>query len=294
MLASGRVSPWAWHAHPDVWLVVVALAVAYWWSVRALGPAYAPPGRPAVTRRQVTQFALGLLALWVHADWPVHDIGEQYLFSVHMVQHIGFMLIAAPLLILGTPAWLVRHLLGTGRRRALFARLTRPLAAGLIFSLVTVLTHWPLVVNEALESELIHLLVHLGILVSAVLMWFPVLNRDRALPTMSPPARMLYVFLQSVIPTIPAAFLTFADTALYRFYDEVARPFAISAVEDQQLAGALMKVYAGLLLWGVIVVMFFRWYAADSRDKAPAGRDGVLTWDDVERELARAPTAPPG
>lgn len=272
-----------------MWLVVGALGGGYWWAVRRLAPAHAPAGSAVVTRRQVTLFALGLLALWAHADWPVHDIGERYLFSVHMFQHIGFTLIAAPLMLLGTPPWLVRRLLGTGRLRAGFSRLSRPLAAGLTFNVVTVLAHWPVVVNASLESQWVHLLVHVVIFSTAVLMWFPVLNRDRALPTMTPPGRMLYVFLQSVIPTIPAAFLTFGDGVLYRFYAAVPRPFAMTAVEDQQFAGALMKVYAGLLLWGVIVVMFFRWYAADSRESS----GGVLTWDDVQRELARTRAGPP-
>jgi len=282
-------SPWAWHAHPDVWLLVAALGGGYWFAVRRLGPRYAAPGRPAVSRRQVTLFSLGLLAVWVHSDWPVHDIGEHYLFSVHMFQHIGFTLVAAPLLLLGTPEWMIERILGTGRRRAGFARLTRPLAAGVLFNVVTVLAHWPVVVNTALESHVVHLLVHVVIFSTALLMWFPVLNRIRSLPTMTPGSRMLYLFLQSVIPTVPAAFLTFGEGVLYRFYATVPRPFAMTAVEDQQLAGALMKIYAGLLLWGVIVVMFFRWYAADSRDTS----GDVLTWDDVERELARSPGGPP-
>lgn len=287
MRAAG-VSPWAWHVHPEVWLLVAALGAGYWLALRRYGPGHAPPGRPAATRRQVTLFSLGLAALWIHSDWPVHDIGEDYLFSIHMFQHIGFTLVAAPLLLLGIPTWMRDRLLGTGRVRAAVARVTRPLSAGIVFNVVVVLTHWPAVVDASLRSELVHLGVHTVIFTTALAMWFPVLNRDPSLPTMSPPGRMLYLFLQSVIPTVPAAFLTFGDGVLYRFYASVPRPFAMTAIEDQQFAGALMKVYAGLLLWGVIVVMFFRWYAADSRDT----RADVLTWEDVDRELRRAPAAP--
>ncbi|MGH9165414.1 MAG: cytochrome c oxidase assembly protein [Acidimicrobiales bacterium] len=268
--------------------MVLLVAGGYYWAVRYVGPRRVPAGTPPVTRRQVTLFGLGLLALWLHSDWPIHDLSEKYLFSVHMFQHIGFTLVAAPLLLLGTPAWLVDWLLGRGRRRAVFARLARPLAAGLIFNAGVVLSHWPVVVDTALRHEPVHFLVHTVIFTTAVLMWFPVINRTPGLPVMSPPSRMLYIFFQSIIPTIPAAFLTFGDGVLYRFYAGVPRPFAISAIEDQQLAGALMKVYAGLLLWSVIVVMFFRWYAEDSRDKAA----DILTWDDVSRELARTPAAP--
>ena len=285
--AVSGVSPWKWHAHLDVWALMLTIGGVYLFAVRNIGPRLVKPGQPVVTRRQVVHFSLGLVALWAHADWPIHDIAEQYLFSAHMFQHIGFTLVAAPLLLLGTPEWMMNWLLGRGTRRAIFSRLARPLAAGLFFNAVVVFTHWPVIVNASVTSEWSHFALHSLAVSSALLMWFPIINRIRDLPTMSPPGRMLYLFLQSVIPTVPAAFLTFGDGVIYRFYADVPRITSMSAVEDQQFAGALMKIYAGLLLWGVIVVMFFRWYAEDSRDKTA----DVLTWDDVERELAR--TAPP-
>jgi len=276
--ASGSGSAWAFHAHPDVWLVVAVLAGAYWWAVRG--------GR--ASRRQRVLFGLGLLALWAHSDWPVHDIAEDHLLFVHMLQHAGFQLIAAPLLLLGLPSELFRRLFG-GLRALRF--LAKPLVAGLLFNLVVVLSHWPAVVNTVLDRHPLHLAVHVVLFGSAVLMWLPVLNLGRApeLPQLGDPGRMLYLFLQSVLPTMPASFLTFAERPIYRFYAEAPRVLGLSAVDDQQLAGALMKVYAGSLLWGVILVMFFRWYARDQRAAAAARRGDVLTWDDVEREFARSP-----
>lgn len=283
MLAHAGVSAWEWHAHPDVWTLVIVLGGLYWIAVSRLGPSRAARGEPVVTRRQVTYFGLGLAALWLHSDWPVHDIGEHYLFSVHMFQHIGLTLIAAPLLLMGLPGWLVRFLLRPRPLRYGFSRIARPLPAAVLFNTVIVLSHWPVVVNGSLENHGVHFAVHVVLFTSALIMWFPVVNRLPELPTMTYPSRMLYVFLQSVIPTVPASFLTFGDGVLYRFYAEVPRPFPMSAIEDQQVAGALMKVYAGALLWGVIVSMFFRWYAKEERDKA----DDVLRWEDVDAELRR-------
>ena len=288
ILAHAGVSGWEWHAHADVWALVIGLGTLYWLALARLGPRHVEPGQPAATRRQVTQFCLGLGALWLHADWPIHDIGEHYLFSVHMFQHIGFTLVAAPLLILGLPSWLLRWIARGAAARFLMTKLARPLPAAVAFNVVTVLTHWPVVVEASVRNHPLHFLVHVLIFTSALLMWFPVLNRLPEFPRLSPGARMIYIFLQSVIPTIPASFLTFGEGLLYPFYGEVPRPFAMTALEDQRLAGALMKIYAGLLLWSVIVVIFFRWYA---RDQKEAG-DGVLTWADVERELARTEPAP--
>ena len=287
LLAHAGVSGWEWHAHADVWALVAAIGVSYWLVLTRVGPSQVAPGQPVATRRQVTLFCLGLAALWVHADWPVHDIGEHYLFSVHMFQHIGFTLIAAPLLLLGLPGWLVRWVTRGRVVRFLITRMARPLPAAVTFNVVTVLTHWPVIVEASVRNHPLHFVVHAVIFTSAVLMWFPVLNQLPEFPRLSPGARMVYVFLQSVIPTIPASFLTFGEGLLYPFYGEVPRPFAMSAIEDQRLAGAMMKIYAGLLLWSVIVVIFFRWYARDQREAS----DGVLTWDDVERELARTEPA---
>ena len=287
MLAHAGVSGWEWHPHPDVWLLIVVLGGLYALALAKVGPTQVKAGEAVASRRRVVLFALGLLALWVHADWPVHDIGEHYLFSVHMVQHIGFTLIAAPLLLLGLPAWLLRWIAKPRGLHFVMTRMTRPLPAALVYNAVVVLSHWPLVVNNALRHHPLHFSVHVVIVVSALLMWFPVVNKVPELPHMKPAPRLIYVFLQSVIPTIPASFLTFGNGVLYEFYAKVPRPFGMTAVEDQQLAGAMMKVYAGLLLWSVIVVGFFRWYASEQRE----GADEVLTWADVERELARTEPA---
>ena len=287
VLAGAGASPWAWHPHPDVWALVALLAGGYWLAVTRLGPSLAGPGEPVVTRGQVCSFALGVVALWLHADYPVHDIAENYLFSVHMVQHIGFMLVAAPLLLLGLPGWLVRWLVRPRALRWLVSRLARPLPAAVVFNAVIVLTHWPVVVDASLRSHGVHLVVHAVIFASALLMWFPVVNRVPELPTMGYPNRMLYLFLQSVVPTVPASFLTFGRGVMYDFYAEAPRVFPLSALDDQQLGGALMKVYAGAILWTAIAALFFRWYATERRDRA----GDVLTWEDVERELRRTEPA---
>ncbi|MDQ3679523.1 MAG: cytochrome c oxidase assembly protein [Actinomycetota bacterium] len=289
VLAHAGTSPWAWHAHPDVWSLVAVLAVGYWLALTRLGPSHVSPGEKVASRFQVVSFALGVAALWLHADYPIHDVGEGYLFSVHMFQHIGFTLIAAPLLLLGLPSWLVRWLVQPRAVHWLVSRLARPLPAAVVFNTVVVLTHWPVVMNASLRYHGVHLVVHMVIFTSALLMWFPVLNRVPELPTMGHPARMVYLFLQSVIPTVPASFLTFGRGVMYRFYAEAPRAFPFSAIDDQQLGGALMKVYAGALLWVAIGVIFFRWYSGEQRDRAP----DVLTWDDVERELQRTEPAPP-
>lgn len=288
--AQAAGSGWTWHAHPDVWALAALTVVAYAVAVRVVGPTKVAAGESVVSRRQVVLFGLGVFALWAHSDWPIHDISENYLYSVHMVQHVGFTLIAPPLLLLSLPAWMWRWLfVDRPRVHAVVRRLAKPLAAGILFNVVAVLTHWPLIVDYTLYHHASHFFVHAGMFLVAVLMWMPVVNRQPELPVTSYPVKMMYLFLQSVIPTIPASFLTFGDTVLYKFYAHAPRPFSISALEDQQLAGAMMKVYAGSILWGIIVLVFFRWYAREqTRERRDEALPNVLTWDDVERELERS------
>ena len=260
----------SWHAHVDVWLLVGALAASYAVVVFRVGPRYAAPGRPPVTRLQVVCFALGVLAVWVAADWPIHDIAERYNYSIHMVQHLVLSMVAAPLLLLGTPAWMLRVIL---RPPSLLFRAVRFCArflpALLVFNLVLVFTHWPALVDFSLRSALAHFLIHALIFVSALVVWMPVLS---PMP-------------QSIVPTIPASFLTFGSSPLYRFYEHVPHLWGFSTVDDQRLAGLIMKIGGGLLLWLVIAVIFFRW--AGEEDRRIAAR---RQWQDLDRELSRMGT----
>src|SRR5207253_4446418 len=108
------MNPWAFHPPPGVWLLVAAIAGLGVYAVCVIEPTAVRDGSPIVTRRQKLWFALGLFALWGAADWPVHDIGERYLYFVHMLQHLTFTMAVAPLFLLATPTWLARLIVGDG------------------------------------------------------------------------------------------------------------------------------------------------------------------------------------
>jgi putative membrane protein len=91
---------------------------------------------------------------------------------------------------------------------------------------------------------------------------------------------MLSLFAWSVLPTIPASFLTFGSSPLYKFYEHVPHLFGMSTLEDQQIAGLIMKIGAGLLLWAIMAVVFFRWAADEDRSSTP--RRGLA---ELDREL---------
>ena len=267
----------AWHPHPDVWLLLGGLWGAY---LVAVTRHRATPADAEDRRRRTTLFSIGMACLWLGADWPVHDLAEGYLYSAHMVQHMAFTLVAAPLLIAGIPAWMWRTVLSPRPVFVAFRFFTRPVVALIVFNGLLLFTHWPELVKASVGSELTHFVLHVLLFGSAIVVWWPVMSPLVELPALTPPAQMMYLFAQSLAPTIPASFLTFGHTLLYPVYGTFPRIWSISALNDQLIAGLLMKIVGGLILWVFIATIFFRWHAREERD----GWD-ALALRQVEREL---------
>jgi putative membrane protein len=114
-------------------------------------------------------------------------------------------------------------------------------------------------------------------------MWMPVLSPIVEIPRLRFSAQMLYLFAQSIVPTVPASFLTFGDTPIYRFYAVAAPMIGVDPVTDQRIAGLVMKLIGGFILWGFIAAVFFKWHAQDQL----TGSDEPV-WQDVERQVMEA------
>jgi putative membrane protein len=292
------VDPLAFQWHPEVWLLVAFLTGAYVYMVKVIGPRAVPADAPVVSRMNTISFSLAMLTLWVASDWPVHDISEEYLYSAHMVQHMMLSYFLPPLALMATPTWLAKTLLGDGGLYRAVRFLSKPVVAAVLFNAMVMGLHIPLLVNASLDNGALHYGLHVVVVSASLLMWMPVCG---PIPEfrIGVAGAMIYLFLQSVVPTVPAAWLTFAEGIVYDAYDQPIRLWGISAVQDQQLAGAVMKVAGGLFLWSIVIFLFFRRFAVHDDDaydykrkgKIPAAEivghdDTPLTTADVEREFA--------
>jgi putative membrane protein len=269
-----RLPPW--HTHFDVWLLLGSIWVGYFLLARRHRSRTGEP----TPRRQKTFFCLGMMALWAGADWPIHDLAEGYLYSVHMVQHMLFSWIAPPLLIAGMPVWFLRAALRPRPVRRLVRFLTKPVMALVAFNAVLLFTHWPAVVDLSVRSQLVHFGLHLLLFSASLVMWWPVMSPLPEMPSLAPPAQMLYLFLQSLAPTIPASFLAFGSNVLYPAYAAFPRIWGIGPLTDQLIAGLIMKIGGGLIMWGFIATIFFRWHAREERDGLDA-----LQYRNVDRDV---------
>lgn len=269
---------WTWRPHPDAWLLATLLIGGYLYALAAWGPRLAP-GRRTATLRQRVSFLAGATLLWLAADWPLDELSD-YLFGFHMVQHLVFAFLAAPLLILGMPTWLLRRLLRPAPVAAVFRAATKPLGALVVFNVWAAAYHWPALVNLSVTNDWFHLFVHVLWMLAGLVMWWPVLSPLPEFPHLSYPARLGYLFGQSILPTVPASFLTFADSPLYEAYARAPRLFGLDAVTDQQIAGLTMKIGGGLFLWAVIMALFFRWSHEEE-----TGAPDLFYWHEHERSL---------
>jgi putative membrane protein len=248
----------AWHPHYEVWLLVFVLAYGYWYADRRLRPIVAP-GAPAASTAQKLQWYGAVAFLWFVSGWPIHDLGETALFTVHMVEHMVIALVIPPLLLRGVPRWLADVTLGRPNVARWIRPLARPVPAFVLFNTTFIVIHWPELVGWMLTNDVMHFSVHAWLFAVSILMWLPVFSPTPAVPRLRPPGQMFYLFLQSLLPTIPASFLTFSSVAIYPVYGDAAVAYGLTAVADQTIAGVVMKLGGGFLLWGTIALIWFRW-----------------------------------
>ena len=267
----------ALHPHPDVWLLFGSAVAAYLIAVRR----HARETGEAVDSRRSRFFVAGVAVLWIGADWPIHDLAERYLYHVHMVQHLLFTLVAPALLIAGMPAWLLRRFLRPRSVATAFGFFTRPLVALIAFNSALLFVHWPAVVELSVRSGWTHFGLHVLLLSTALLMWWPVMSPLPEYPALPAPGQMVYLFLQSLAPTIPASFLTFGDHLLYPVYGTFPRIWGMSALTDQLSAGLIMKLAGGAIQWAFITSIFFRWYGQEHRE----GGWDASRYRDVEHDI---------
>ena len=251
--------PLSWQPHLEVWLLVGLVMSLGLFVTRVIHPKMVALGEAPVTRRQKWFFVAAVAVLWLASDWPVHDLAEEYLYSIHMVQHMVLTLVMPPLFLFATPRWLVELVLGAGRIGRGLQTLGRPLLAALLYNGLLVLTHAAPLVNAAVKIGPLHYVLHVLLVFAALLMWNPVCG-PLAEARLSLPVQMAYLFAMSIVPTVPAAFLTVAENPIYRAYERGAyRLWDVTMIQDQQAAGLIMKLGGGFYLWGLIVILFAQW-----------------------------------
>ncbi len=285
--------------HGEVWALIFGALLLGFYAAKVIQPQAVALGYPAITRRQKVLYFTAVGAMWLASDYPMHDVAENYLYFVHMLQHMLLSLAIPALFVLATPRWLLEVVIPKDSRVWRLLRTgSKPVWGLVIFNLLTITLHFPVTVNASAESGALHFGLHLMVFAAGLLMWMPVIGPITEWQ-IHPLGKCLYLFGMSIIPTIPSGFLVFAEGVVYQHYaDAPFRLYGLTTISDQTAAGIVMKLGGGFFLWATIIVIFARWVSAESRRDEKARQDrraaGVkpLTYAQVAEEFSRNPAAP--
>jgi putative membrane protein len=235
-----------WDFAPSVMIGTVFFVTAY---MLLTGPLRRPGWGPPVPWPQQLSFFMGTLCMFLALIGPLDGIGDEYLFSAHMAQHMLLSFAAPPLWVIGMPDWLIRRLVPSG----ILSWMVNPFTAFLLFNGVMWTWHLPSVYDAALEHEWLHILEHLLFMSTGTICWLPLLKSNLA-DRMTPSLKLMYLFPSMLSCTALAALMTFSAIQLYPFYGNASLGWGLTPLGDQQLGGLAMwlpgdMVYMALIVW---------------------------------------------
>jgi putative membrane protein len=250
----------SWTFNP---LVILALGLAAWLYMRAYRRAASKSN--AIGAGHWIPYMCGLLVLAVALLSPLNLIGDSYLLSAHMAQHVLLSDVAPALLILGLrrpllPLGLSREALLTvapgGRFGRLLGRLTSPWLAIPLWALATWVWALPSVFDFAAQHSVVHAFEHATLFYTGLALWWLIVDplpRARLRPGGERLALLGFTRLASAAVCVPLTWLTATE---YPLYASAPRAFGISAINDQRLAGAGM-CFVEFLVFGVAFAAVF-------------------------------------
>lgn len=253
----------AWSADPFLLTLLAAAVLVYVLSYRSA----ALFGRPLPPSWQVVAYLGGLSTLALALLGPF-DHYNGVLFSVHMVQHLLLMLVAAPLLVLGRPVQVILHGLPRRYRRILLrhtaarrgfrraiSAITHPASIFVLYNGSFVIWHLPRLYQAAVLNEHIHEMEHAAFFATALLFWWVLIDPLPMRKRISVTAAVLLLFATWMASDLLCATITLARSPIYPVYTETVKPWGLSAYTDQRIGGAIMWAVGGIYYAVVTVAM---------------------------------------
>jgi putative membrane protein len=254
-----------WFADPAVLAPLALLAGVYIWRFRQVRRETGPRGAGAV---QAAAFTGAMIALLIALVSPLDGLGEDYLFSAHMLQHVLLGDIAPLLLLLALSRVIMRP---ATRRLVSVERALGPLAnpvTGIsIWLLIMYFWHIPALYDAATEHSLLHAFEHACFFAAGLALWWPLIQpvpMRRRLTGMQP---LGYIASAKGGLAALGLYLAWSTSVLYPYYETTPRIWGLSPVEDQNVGGAIMMVEQSFTLVLVMVVLFVRMLARSEEEE---------------------------
>ena len=254
-----------WLADPAALAPILLLVVVY---VRRFRQVRREDGPRSATGLHALAFAGAIVALLAALVSPIDGLGEEYLFSAHMLQHVLLGDIAPLLLLLSLSRVMLRPVTRrlTGIERSLGV-LASPATAIVVWVGTVYAWHIPALYDVALEQPLVHVLEHFCFVAAGIALWWPLIQpipMRRPLTGLQP---LAYIAVAKGSLAALGLVLAWSSTAFYPFYEHVPRIWNLTAVEDQNVAGVIMMVEQSMTLVLVLVWSFVSMLTRSEEDE---------------------------
>ncbi len=273
-----------WNTSPSLYVGTALVIGFYLYAVGPLRRKYHLAD--SVQRGQIIIFLSGVLIIFLALASPLDELGDEYLFSAHMVQHLLITLAGPPLILLGTPGWLIQPLL---RDRLIFRIgkfLTFPVVAFILYNADFWLWHAPSLYDATLSNENIHILEHITFIVFATIYWWPIFSPvEEGLPRLSIGGQILYIFLSGMPTVALGAGLTFFPPLYAPYIQQPVRAWGISPVVDQQLGGLIMWIPGNIAYIVIVSILFIRWM--QQQDVKQQAEEAAMDEIEHDRDIAQ-------
>lgn len=271
-----------WNWQPSIIGGTLLILALYIYAIGPFREKFFPAEEFSLSKAVAFQF--GVLLMFLSLFSALDKLGDTYLFSAHMLQHLILTLVGPPLMLLGTPGWLIPPLLRNRVVLNIGKVLTHPAVAFTLFNADLWFWHAPLLYDATLFNDNLHILEHLTFIISGLIFWWPLFSPVKeGLPRLSTGGQILYLFFGSMPMVLLGAGLTFAPP-LYAPYINAPRVWGLSPATDQQLGGLLMWVPVSLYIIVIMSILFIRWMQRQEREQYAKERHQDLL-DETEQGL---------
>ncbi|HET8673811.1 MAG TPA: cytochrome c oxidase assembly protein [Thermoleophilaceae bacterium] len=217
---------------------------------------------------QLAAFIGSVIVLLAALVSPIDGLGEDYLFSMHMVQHILLGDIAPLLVLLSLSRVIMRPLT---RRLMAVERALGPLAhpaTGIaVWLLLIYVWHIPVMYDAALNHDAIHALEHTCFFAAGIALWWPLIQPVPMRRRLTGLSVFAYILVAKLCIGGLGIFLTWSHGVAYSYYEHVPRIWGLSAIEDQNLGGAIMMVEQSIVLVIAFAILFVRMLLQSEEDE---------------------------
>ena len=240
----------SWSFDPLQLLPIVAVALLYARRVRTLRRRGTP-----VARWRPWLFGLGIALLVLALASPIDALGEEELFSFHMVQHVLIGDLAPLCLLAGLSGPILRPVLRVAHRLRFLAH---PLVALPLWAIDLYAWHVPFLYQAALHHDVVHALEHACFFTGGAIMWLPVLETLPAPEWFGTGPKLGYIVVVRMVETVLANVFFWAGTVFYPLYEHGEPFWGVDALADQGIAGAVMMIEGSIVTLGALAWLFLR------------------------------------